>query len=435
MTDDQITAALDQLAAHREQITRLDAREATHYATLTGLLAGLTARTGPGPAPDDPERLPARPRPVLVAAQPGRPAASRSPGCAPGWTRSTGPATATWPPPSAPAGPPTTCACTAWTSPAGLWSVLYLQPGRDPALLSAQAEYQARILPALAAQLTTETTRCGHTRPPEHAMTDNLTLRQALAYARRGWPVFPCQPGQKTPATAHGFRDATTDPEQITDWFTRHPDRNLAIATGAPGPDVLDVDQHGPAGNGYAALGRLRRAGLLDGAAAYVRTPSGGLHAYFTGTAQRSGHLPALPPGLPAPPAATSWPRPPRSTATPTSSSRPPAATAAWTGTPSPGSCNPARQHQRPEPARPRTVTWATWPAGSPPSREGNRNAGLFWAANRALETDPAADLSPLAAAARQAGLRRRRRSPGPWTPPAAPARPAPNRPTTRPRR
>ena len=47
----------------------------------------------------------------------------------------------------------------------GLWSVLYLQPGRDAALLSAQAEYQARILPALAAQLMTETTRCGHTRP------------------------------------------------------------------------------------------------------------------------------------------------------------------------------------------------------------------------------------------------------------------------------
>jgi len=46
-----------------------------------------------------------------------------------------------------------------------LWSVLYLQPSRDPALLSAQAEYQARILPALAAQLTAETTRCGHPRP------------------------------------------------------------------------------------------------------------------------------------------------------------------------------------------------------------------------------------------------------------------------------
>ena len=124
-------------------------------------------------------------------------------------------------------------------------------------------------------------------------MTDDPTLRQALAYARRGWPVFPCQPGQKIPATRHGYRDATTDEQQITGWFTRHPDRNLAIATGAPGPDVLDVDVHGPAGNGYAALGRLHCAGLLDGAYGYVRTPSGGLHVYFTGTAQRSGHLAA----------------------------------------------------------------------------------------------------------------------------------------------
>jgi Bifunctional DNA primase/polymerase, N-terminal len=94
------------------------------------------------------------------------------------------------------------------------------------------------------------------------------TLRQALACARQGWLVFPCQPGQKIPATGHGYLDATTDERQITRWFTAHPDRNLAVGTGAPGPDVLDVDQHGPAGNGFAAFGRLRRAGLLDGAAA-----------------------------------------------------------------------------------------------------------------------------------------------------------------------
>jgi hypothetical protein len=42
------------------------------------------------------------------------------------------------------------------------------------------------------------------------------------------------------------------------------------------------------------------------------------------------------------------------------------------------------------------------WVAAQP---EGNRNSGLFWAANRALEDNQAADLSPLAAAARQAGL------------------------------
>ncbi len=47
-----------------------------------------------------------------------------------------------------------------------LWTVLYLQPERTPGLLSAQAEYQARILPTIAAQLQAETQRCGHPRTP-----------------------------------------------------------------------------------------------------------------------------------------------------------------------------------------------------------------------------------------------------------------------------
>lgn len=42
------------------------------------------------------------------------------------------------------------------------------------------------------------------------AMTarSDRAVDQALAYAQRGWPVFPCQPGGKEPATRHGFRDA-----------------------------------------------------------------------------------------------------------------------------------------------------------------------------------------------------------------------------------
>ena len=103
---------------------------------------------------------------------------------------------------------------------------------------------------------------------------------------------FRANPGKKIPATRHGYRDATTDEQQITAWFARHPDQNLAIATGTPGPDVLDIDQHGPAGNGFAAFSELRRAGLIDGATTYVRTPSGGLHLYFAGSDQRNGHLP-----------------------------------------------------------------------------------------------------------------------------------------------
>ena len=123
-------------------------------------------------------------------------------------------------------------------------------------------------------------------RPGNQAM-----LAAALAYARRGWPVFPCRPGRKEPDTAHGFKDATTDPERITAWWTAVPGRNVAIATGAPGPDVLDVDVR-PGGSGYPALDRLQRAGLLQGPVAAVVTPSGGMHLYYPGTSQASGRLP-----------------------------------------------------------------------------------------------------------------------------------------------
>jgi hypothetical protein len=230
------------------------------------------------------------------------------------------------------------------------------------------------------------------------------TLRQALAFAARGWPVLPCLPGQKIPATAHGYRDASTDERQITGWFASHPDWNLAIATGAPGPDVLDIDDHGPAGNGYGAFRRLRDAGLLDGAAEYVRTPSGGLHAYFTGSRQRNGHLAAHHLDFRSAGGYVLTP-PSRIDGRPyeligQSGGRGGLDWAAVTRLLQP----------EPHPQRPRQSQAAThdlsglarWVAGQP---EGNRNAGLFWAANRALETDPAADLSPLAAAARQAGL------------------------------
>jgi Bifunctional DNA primase/polymerase, N-terminal len=230
------------------------------------------------------------------------------------------------------------------------------------------------------------------------------TLRQALADAALGWPVFPCHVGQKTPATAHGYRDATTDEQQITRWFSRNPRWNLAIVTGAPGPDVLDIDDHGPAGNGYAAFAALSRAGLLDGAAVYVRTPSGGLHAYFHGSDQRNGHLPAhhldfrsrggyvlAPPSL--------------VDGKPYQLIRTVEADGGLDWGEVTGLLQPRRQIARPQPrpAPGRDLSHlARWVAGQP---EGNRNAGLFWAANRALEADPAADLGPLAAAARQAGL------------------------------
>ena len=37
----------------------------------------------------------------------------------------------------------------------------------------------------------------------------------ALTYASWGWHVIPVVPNGKIPATQHGVKDATTDPEQL----------------------------------------------------------------------------------------------------------------------------------------------------------------------------------------------------------------------------
>jgi hypothetical protein len=117
----------------------------------------------------------------------------------------------------------------------------------------------------------------------------NRNLDAALRYAAQGWPVFPCAPGTKVPlAGGHGVHDATTDPAQIRQWWTGDPRRNVAIATGAPGPDVLDIDVHGDA-TGFPALRRLRAAGLVPDAQTIVRTPSGGCHLWFRSTDQGNG--------------------------------------------------------------------------------------------------------------------------------------------------
>jgi hypothetical protein len=63
----------------------------------------------------------------------------------------------------------------------------------------------------------------------------------ALLYAGAGIPVFPVKP-DKTPYTANGFHDATTDRETIERWWTEHP--RAGIAT--PAFDVVDVDLYKP---------------------------------------------------------------------------------------------------------------------------------------------------------------------------------------------
>ncbi|MEY3225952.1 MAG: hypothetical protein RLZZ536_571, partial [Planctomycetota bacterium] len=65
-------------------------------------------------------------------------------------------------------------------------------------------------------------------------------LSAALRYAELGYPVFPCEPGTNRPATAHGFKDATTNPAEIERWWAEIPRANIGMPTA--GLLVLDID-------------------------------------------------------------------------------------------------------------------------------------------------------------------------------------------------
>lgn len=114
-----------------------------------------------------------------------------------------------------------------------------------------------------------------------HLMDATTPLPVAASMlAQHGMPVFPCAPEGKQPITRHGFHDATTDQSQVEAWWNRFPAANIGMPTGrASGVSVVDVDVHGT--NGYDAIRRARRAGLVSGWEAMVRSPTGGLHIYY----------------------------------------------------------------------------------------------------------------------------------------------------------
>jgi hypothetical protein len=184
--NDPITGLLDRLAAYREQVTQLDTRETKHHTAVSGQLAELTdlAATISRTLQDHAAAL----AQLTAASQAGADSDSYCPAPAPAWWKL-----------AADGRQEPVARLRAWVEQvyqpgyghlaaalgpcwdqhdlclyaldilAELWSVLYLQSARSPGLVSAQAEYQTRILPALADQLRIETNRCGHPRNPAPA--------------------------------------------------------------------------------------------------------------------------------------------------------------------------------------------------------------------------------------------------------------------------
>lgn len=114
-------------------------------------------------------------------------------------------------------------------------------------------------------------------------MTGDKLLKHAHYYASpMGLRVFPCWPMEKHPATLHGCKDATTDLEQITKWWTGSYLYNIAIATGS-GLVVLDVDiDHDSGKYGDETLADLEQQyGPLPDTWMCL-TGGGGIHYYFS---------------------------------------------------------------------------------------------------------------------------------------------------------
>lgn len=110
----------------------------------------------------------------------------------------------------------------------------------------------------------------------------NPLLDAALAYARRGWPIFPCR-ADKTPMISRedggqGVLDATTDPAIIRAWWERYPRANIGLDVGGAGLMILDLDEYKPGFDRAAveaALGGLPQTSLRQ------RSPRGGEHLFY----------------------------------------------------------------------------------------------------------------------------------------------------------
>lgn len=102
-------------------------------------------------------------------------------------------------------------------------------------------------------------------------------LDAALAYAARGWRVFPCQDRGKEPRIKKWQELATTDEATIRRWWQKWPEANVAIATGA-GSNLFVLDVDFEKGGDASLCSLIEAHGDLE--TARVQTGAG-LHFYF----------------------------------------------------------------------------------------------------------------------------------------------------------
>jgi Bifunctional DNA primase/polymerase, N-terminal len=117
----------------------------------------------------------------------------------------------------------------------------------------------------------------------ERAGGMNDLATAAVAYARRGWFVFPVAARGKTPVTRRGMLDASTDTELVAAWWEQRPQANIGVACGPSGLLVVDLDGE-DAVRAWADLA-ARHGGHQR---TLVARTGKGFHGYFAGEGRSS---------------------------------------------------------------------------------------------------------------------------------------------------
>lgn len=109
-------------------------------------------------------------------------------------------------------------------------------------------------------------------------------MDDALELAEAGLAVFPLKPNSKEPATKHGFKDATTDAEQVRAWWSATPTANIGIATGSKSKNVFVIDVDEDERKNKHGMATIRTWGAEHGhlqPTLAARTGRGGMHLYY----------------------------------------------------------------------------------------------------------------------------------------------------------
>jgi len=118
--------------------------------------------------------------------------------------------------------------------------------------------------------------------------------RAAVWYAHHGWHVFPLRPRTKEPFAGIGVYNATTDTDQVMDWWRRWPAANIGLHCGGSGLLALDLDSYKETFGGDGFLARSDEETVTN------LTGSGGTHLVYSMPADRkfTNATGNLPPGI-----------------------------------------------------------------------------------------------------------------------------------------